>query len=103
MNITTITKDNFRQEVLQSSKPVLVDFWASWCVPCKMLAPTIQQIADEMPELKVCKINIDEEMSLAQDYQVMSIPTLILFKTGQVSARTMGNMPKQMIKQELGL
>ena len=103
MNITTITKDNFRQEVLQSSKPVLVDFWASWCVPCKMLAPTIQQIADEMPELKVCKINIDEEMSLAQDYQVMSIPTLILFKKGQVSARTMGNMPKQMIKQELGL
>ena len=103
MNITTITKDNFRQEVLQSSKPVLVDFWASWCVPCKMLAPTIQQIADEMPELKVCKINIDEEMSLAQDYQVMSIPTLILFKNGQVSARPMGNMPKQMIKQELGL
>ena len=103
MNITTITKDNFRQEVLQSSKPVLVDFWASWCVPCKMLAPMIQQIADEMPELKVCKINIDEEMSLAQDYQVMSIPTLILFKNGQVSARTMGNMPKQMIKQELGL
>lgn len=65
MNITTITKDNFRQEVLQSSKPVLVDFWASWCVPCKMLAPTIQQIADEMPELKVCKINIDEEIGRA--------------------------------------
>ena len=103
MNITTVTQDNFRQEVLESSKPVLVDFWASWCVPCKMLSPTIQQIADEMPDLKVCKINIDEEMPLAEQYQVMSIPTLIYFKNGQVSARTMGNMPKQMIKQELGL
>ena len=103
MAVITITSANFEQEVLNSDKTVLIDFWASWCVPCKMLAPTIQQIADEMPELKVCKINIDEEMSLAQDYQVMSIPTLILFKNGQVSARTMGNMPKQMIKQELGL
>ena len=90
MNITTITKDNFRQEVLQSSKPVLVDFWASWCVPCKMLAPTIQQIADEMPELKVCKINIDEEMSLATEYQIMSVPTLLFFKNGEVVKKSIG-------------
>ena len=103
MNITVVTAENFQKEVLESEKPVLVDFWASWCVPCKMLAPTLQQIADETPDLKVCKVNIDEEMDLARQYQVMSIPTLICFKNGQVSARTMGNMPKQMVKEQLGI
>ena len=86
MNITTVNKDNFQQEVLESQKPVLVDFWASWCVPCKMLAPTLQQLADELPDLKVCKVNVEEEMELAQQYQVTSIPTLICFKNGQISA-----------------
>ena len=103
MNITIVNKDNFQQEVLESQKPVLVDFWASWCVPCKMLAPTLQQLADELPDLKVCKVNVEEEMELAQQYQVTSIPTLICFKNGQISARTMGNMPKHMIRQELGI
>ena len=98
-----ITSAEFDSVVSGSDKPVLVDFWASWCVPCKMLAPTLQQIADETPDLKVCKVNIDEEMDLARQYQVMSIPTLICFKNGQVSARTMGNMPKQMVKEQLGL
>ena len=65
MNITIVNKDNFQQEVLESQKPVLVDFWASWCVPCKMLAPTLQQLADELPDLKVCKVNVEEEMELA--------------------------------------
>ena len=103
MSAMTITKNNFQEEVLQSSVPVLLDFWASWCGPCRMVAPVLEEIASQRPDIKVGKINVDEQPELAQAFQVMSIPTLILFKNGQVSARTMGNMPKQMIKQELGL
>ncbi|MBM6968755.1 thioredoxin, partial [Pseudoramibacter alactolyticus] len=82
MSVVTLTKDNFESEVLQSDKPVLVDFWASWCGPCKMVSPLVDEIAEEHDEVKVGKINVDEESELAQQFQIMSIPTLLVFKDG---------------------
>ena len=79
MAVIKLTKDNFDQEVMQSDKPVLIDFYADWCGPCKMMSPVVEEVSDEMPDVKVCKINIDEEMDLAQKYGVMSIPTFISF------------------------
>ena len=92
-----ITKDNFQTEVLEASGTVLIDFWASWCGPCKMIGPIIDQIADERTDIKVGKINVDEEPELAAKFKVMSIPTLIVFKDGQVINQSMGAKPKAAI------
>ena len=92
-----ITKDNFQTEVLDTKGTVLVDFWASWCGPCKMIGPIIDQIADERTDVKVCKINVDDEPELAAKFRVMSIPTLIVFKDGQVATQSMGAKPKAAI------
>ena len=91
----TITKENFEQEVLKSDKPVLVDFWAAWCGPCKMLGPVVEQIADEHPEYKVGKVNVDEQQELAGQFGVMSIPTVVAFKGGQKVAQSVGVVPKE--------
>jgi thioredoxin 1 len=98
-----VTEQTFDQEVLQSDGPVLVDFWAEWCGPCHAIAPVLDQIAEERNELKVVKLNIDEQPAVAQRYGVMSIPTLILFKDGEPQAAAVGAMPKSMLEQRLGL
>ena len=102
MSAITLTKDNFEVEVLQSDKPVLVDFWAEWCGPCRMLAPTVHEIADERTDIKVGKIDVDKEPELAQQFGIMSIPTLIVFKEGKAVAQSSGVRPKQAILDMIG-
>lgn len=98
-----ITTQNFDEIVLQSDKPVLVDFWATWCGPCQMMAPVIQEIETEHPDILVGKINVDEEADLAMQYKVASIPTLVLFKDGEIVSKTIGFSDKVTICQQLGL
>jgi thioredoxin 1 len=97
MSVLHITKENFRQEVLESRKPVLLDFWANWCGPCRMVAPLVEEIAGELPDLKVGKVNVDEQQELAGAFQIMSIPTLVVVKDGRVVSQTVGVRPKQEI------
>ena len=94
MSVTKLNAQSFDQEVLHSNKPVLVDFYADWCGPCKMLSPVVEEIAGEEAGIKVCKINIDEEMGLAQRFGVMSIPTFIAFKNGEIAGKQIGAVPK---------
>src|SRR2546423_10487176 len=99
-----VKEDTFDQEVLQSDKAVLVDFWAEWCGPCHAVSPILERIADERQgELKLVKINIDEEQGLANRFGVQSIPTMILFKNGEPAAAAIGAQPKQRLEQALGL
>ena len=97
MSAIQVNKDNFQEVVLNSDKPVLVDFWASWCGPCRMVAPILEEIANERSDVKVCKINVDEEPELAGRYNVMSIPTLLVMKDGQVVKQAVGARPKSQI------
>lgn len=97
MAVLTITKDNFQQEVLNSNVPVLVDFWASWCGPCRMLSPIVDEIAEERTDIKVGKVNVDEQQELAATFNVMSIPTLIVLDKGQVVNQSVGVRPKKQI------
>lgn len=101
MSVINITKENFQEEVLQSNKPVLVDFWASWCGPCRMVSPIVDEIAEERSDIKVCKINVDEQPELASAYQVMSIPTLMVIKDGQIVNQSAGAKPKAQILKML--
>ena len=94
MAVRKVTKENFKAEVLQADKPVLIDFWASWCGPCKMLSPVVDEIAEEQSSVKVCKVNVDEQPELAAQFQVMSIPTLAFLKNGKLEAQSVGVRPK---------
>ena len=93
-NVITVTSENFESEVLNSEKPVLVDFWASWCGPCRMLSPIVDEIAEEVQTIKVGKVNVDEQQDLAGKFGVMSIPTIILFKNGQPVNKSVGAKSK---------
>jgi thioredoxin 1 len=101
MAVMKLNAENFEKEVLQESKPVLVDFYADWCGPCQMMAPIVEEISNEQSGAKVCKLNIDEEMELAQQYDVMSIPTFLVFKNGEVVNRDMGAKAKSAILEML--
>lgn len=103
MDIIKITKDNFEAEVTNSDKPVLVDFWAGWCGPCMMQGPVLDEIADEYDNIKVGKINIDEQQELAIRFGVMSIPTLMYFKGGEAAETLVGLRSKEQLVQSLGL
>ena len=102
MTVVPITKENFAQEVLQSEKPVLLDFWASWCGPCRMLSPIVDEVAEERTDVKVGKVNVDEQPELAGEFGVMSIPTLLVFKGGKLVNQAVGARPKAGVLDLLG-
>lgn len=102
MEILDVTSENFEEEVLKADKKVLVDFYAEWCGPCKMLAPIVEEVASENEDLKVVRINIDNEESIAMDYQIMSIPTLVLIKDGKEVDRVIGAVQKKVIENMIG-
>ena len=102
MAVITITKENFAQEVLQSEKPVLLDFWASWCGPCRMLSPVVDEVAEERTDVKVGKVDVDEQPELAGQFGVMSIPTLLVFEQGKLVRQAVGARPKASVLDLLG-
>ena len=102
MAVVTIAKENFEQEVLQSAKPVLLDFWASWCGPCRMLSPVVDEVAEERTDVKVGKVNVDEQPELAGEFGVMSIPTLLVFEQGKLVRQAVGARPKAGVLDLLG-
>jgi thioredoxin 1 len=99
--ITDVTDNNFQAEVLESGNPVLVDFWAPWCGPCRVIAPHLEELNEEQDNLRVVKLNVDDNQQTAAKYEVLSIPTLILFKNGDVAKRIIGAQPKKRLEQEI--
>ena len=97
MSAIKINKNNFNEEVLRSDKPVLLDFWASWCGPCRMVGPILDEIAEEREDIKVCKINVDEEPELASEFGIMSIPSLMVMRNGEIVNKSVGAKPKAQI------
>lgn len=102
MSVVTLTSGNFEEEVVECEKRVLVDFWAVWCGPCRMMSPVVDEIADEEEDVKVCKVNVDEEPELAARFGIMSIPTLLVFDNGEVVGKSVGAVPKENVLALLG-
>src|SRR3954466_1854103 len=100
-NLTNVTDNNFQAEVLESDKPVLVDFWAAWCGPCRVVAPVLEEIASERDDLRIVKLDVDANQQTAANYEVLSIPTMILFKNGQPAKKIIGAYPKKRLESEL--
>jgi thioredoxin 1 len=100
-NLTEVTDNNFAAEVLEATQPVLVDFWAPWCGPCRIIAPHLEELDSERQDLTVVKMNVDENPQTAAKYGIMSIPTLLLFKNGEVAKQVVGALPKARLQQEL--
>ncbi len=100
-NAVSVTKESFESEVINSDKPVIVDFWAEWCGPCKALSPVLDEVASEVANAKVVKVNVDEQGDLAQQYGIRGIPTLIFFKGGEVKSTLVGNQPKAEILKNI--
>ncbi|MCQ2532369.1 MAG: thioredoxin [Saccharofermentans sp.] len=99
MSVIHLSKDNFEEEVLKSDVPVLVDFWATWCGPCRMLAPTIEELSNELTDVKVCKLDVDDNPELSEKYGIMNIPCLMVFKGGDVVKTAIGVQPKETLKE----
>ena len=102
MSVINLTTENFEEEVLNAKEPVLVDFWATWCGPCQTMGPLVEEIAEERADIKVCKLDVDQEPELARQYRVMSIPTFLVFKDGEVVKRDMGVMSKEEVEGLIG-
>jgi thioredoxin 1 len=100
-SITEVTDTNFQAEVIESDQPVLVDFWAPWCGPCRVVGPVLEEIASERDDLRIVKLNVDDNQQTAANFEVLSIPTLILFKNGQVAKKVIGAYPKKRLEAEL--
>lgn len=103
MSVLTVTQENFENEVMKSSVPVLIDFWAGWCGPCKMLSPVIDEISDEVTDKKICKVNVDEQPELARKFGVMSIPTLVVMNKGEIVKKSLGVQPKSSVLSMLNI
>ena len=101
MGVIHLTKENFQKEVLEAEVPVLVDFWATWCGPCQMVGPIVEELAGEVTDAKICKVDVDDQPELARKYHVMSIPTFLVFRNGEVAKRDMGAMPKEQLMELL--
>lgn len=97
MAVIELTQENYQKEVIESDKPVLIDFFATWCGPCKMVSPVVDEIANERPDIKVCKLDVDKNLDLARTFQVMSVPTLVAMKNGEIINKIIGAMPKAQI------
>lgn len=103
MSIINLTKDSYHNEVMETEKVVVIDFWATWCGPCKMMAPVVEEVAKDYPDVKVCKVNIDEEPELSNAFKIVSIPTIVVIKNGEIIDSVVGYRPKEDIEKIIKL
>ena len=103
MSIINLTKDSYHNEVMETEKVVVIDFWATWCGPCKMMAPVVEEVAKDYPDVKVCKVNVDEEPELSNDLKIVSIPTIVVIKNGEIIDSVVGYRPKEDIEKIIKL
>lgn len=103
MSIINLTKDSYHNEVMETEKVVVIDFWATWCGPCKMMAPVVEEVAKDYPDVKVCKVNVDEEPELSNAFKIVSIPTIVVIKNGEIIDSVVGYRPKKDIEKIIKL